>query len=106
MKSMIKGLKVTINVSVKADEIATTNYRHDENRERRDEEAYKGIDINVGADIELAESDGEVDLGEISDILHISLKDQVKEQIKECLDERRSNPARTPDEEVRHATGE
>lgn len=106
MKSLIKGLKVTINVSVKADEIETVTYRHDEGRERRNEEAYKGLDINVGADIELAESDGEVDLMEISDLLHSSLKDQVKEQVKECLDERRSNPARTPDDEVRHATGE
>lgn len=107
MKSNIKGLNVTVNVAIKANEIATCNFRHhNESGERRNEEVYKGLDINVGADIELAESDGEVDLIEISDLLHSSLKDQVKEQVKECLDERRSNQARTPYEEANHATGE
>lgn len=109
MKSTIKGLKVTVNVAIKANEIATCNFRHhNESGERRNEEVYKGLDINVGADIELAESDGEVDLIEISDLLHISLKDQVKEQVKECLDEKHykddSEPGvhyRTSEEELR-----
>ena len=106
MKSLIKGLKVTVNVAIKANEIATCNFRHhNESGERRNEEVYKGLDINVGAGIELAESDGEVDLSEISDILHISLKDQVKEQIREGLNETQK-PESDYEKDVRRNTSE
>ena len=104
MKSSIKGLKITVNVSVKADEIETCSFRHDKDHERKNDEVYKGLNINAGVDIDVDESDGEVDLREISDLLHSSLTESVREQVKECLDERCSN--RTPDEEVHHATGE
>ena len=92
MKSMLKGLKVNVNVSIKADEIGTCNYRHDENRERKNDEVYKGLDMSVSAGIELAESDGEVDLRDISDLLHSSLKEQVEDRVKECLNKRCSKP--------------
>ena len=92
MKSLVKGLKVTVNVGIKADSIATENFRHSESGERRNEEAYKGLDVSVSAGIELDESDGDVDLREISDLLHQSLTESVKEQVKECLDERCSKP--------------
>ena len=92
MKSTIKGLKVTVNVSIKADEIGTCNYRHDENRERKNDEVYKGLDLSVSACIEVAESDGDIDLREISDLLHCSIKEQVEDRVKECIDKRCSKP--------------
>lgn len=107
MKSAIRGLKVTINVGIKADSIATCNFRHhNESGERRNEETYKGLDINVGAGIELAESDGDLDLREVSDLLRSSLKEQVKEQVKECLDEAQTKPESDFEQEVRHNTSE
>ena len=106
MKSAIKGLKVTVNVAIKANEIATCNFRHSESGERRNEEAYKGLDINVSAGIELAESDGEVDLREISDLIHDSLNESIKDQVKECIDERCSKPESDYEKEVRRNTSE
>ena len=91
MKSNIKGLKVSVNVAIKADEIATCNFRHDKDHERKNDEAYKGLDVSVSAGIEMEESDGEVDLREISDLLHHSIKEQVEDRVKECLDERCSS---------------
>ena len=104
MKSLIKGLKVTVSISVKADEIGTCGFRHDEGRERKNDEAYKGLDINAGVGIELAESDGDVDLREISDLIHHSLKDSIKEQVKECLDEKHSKD--DPESSVHYRTSE
>ena len=104
MKSTIKGLKVTVNVSIKADEIGTCNYRHDENREQKNDEAYKGLNINAGVGIELAESNGDIDLREISDLLHNSLTESIREQVKECLDERCSKPESDYEQEVRRNT--
>ena len=105
MKSLIKGLKVTVNISVKADEIGTCGFRHDEGRERKNDEVYKGLDINAGVGIELAESDGDVDLREISDLLHYSIKEQVRDQVKECLDKRYYNQS-DYEKEVRRNTSE
>ena len=105
MKSTIKGLKVTVSVSIKADEIGTCNYRHDENRERKNDEAYKGLDINAGVGIELAESDGDVDLREISDLLRYSIKEQVRDQVKECLNEAQKSESDF-EQEVRRNTSE
>lgn len=105
MKSLIKGLKVTVSISVKADEIGTCGFRHDEGRERKNDEVYKGLDINAGVGIELAESDGDVDLIEISDLLHCSIKDQVRDQVKECLNEAQK-PESDYEKEVRRNTSE
>ena len=104
MKSLIKGLKVTVNVSVKAGEIGTCNFRHEESRERKNDEVYKDLDLSVSAGIELAESDGDVDLREISDLIHHSLKDSIKEQVKECLDEKHSKD--DPEPGVHYRTSE
>ena len=105
MKSTIKGLKININVSVKADEIATINHRHDDGRDRRNEEAYKGLNINAGVGIEIDESNGDVDLREISDLLHNSLTESVREQVKECLNEAQK-PESDFEKEVRRNTSE
>ena len=105
MKSLIKGRKVTVSISVKADEIGTCGFRHDEGRERKNDEVYKGLDINAGVGIELAESDGDVDLREISDLLHYSIKEQVRDQVKECLDKRYYNQS-DYEKEVRRNTSE
>ena len=104
MKSLIKDLKVTVSISVKADEIETCGFRHDEGRERKNDEVYKDLDINAGVGIELAESDGDVDLREISDLIHHSLKDSIKEQVKECLDEKHSKD--DPESSVHYRTSE
>ena len=106
MKSLVKGLKVTVNVSVKAGEIGTCNFRHEESRERKNDEVYKDLDLSVSAGIELAESDGDIDLREISDLLHNSLTESIREQVKECLDERCSKPESDYEQEVRRNTSE
>ena len=105
MRSTIKGLKVTVNVSVKAGEIGTCNFRHEEGRERKNDEVYKDLDLSVSAGIELAESDGDVDLREISDLLRCSIKEQVKDQVKECLIEAQK-PESDYEKEVRRNTSE
>ena len=105
MRSTIKGLKVTVNVSVKAGEIGTCNFRHEEGRERKNDEVYKDLDLSVSAGIELAESDGDVDLRELSDLLHYSIKEQVRDQVKECLDKRYYNQS-DYEKEVRRNTSE
>ena len=103
MKSLVKRLKVTVNVSVKAGEIGTCNFRHEESRERKNDEVYKDLDLSVSAGIELAESDGDIDLREISDLLHYSIKEQVRDQVKESLNETQK-PESDFEQEVRRNT--
>ena len=85
MRASIKGLKVnvTVNVSIKADDIICKNEKGGE-FSRRDEKSAKNLDINCGANMEVAadEYSGEVDLNDIKAIIDSNVNEQIKEEVK------------------------
>ena len=85
MRANIKGLKVnvTVNVSVKADDIHCVNEKGGEFSRRHDESA-KNLSIDCGAnlDINADEYSGEVDLNDIKSIIDSNVNEQIREEVR------------------------
>ena len=91
--STIKGFKVnvTVNMSVKAEEIKLSNIRkHDDLDERSSNEFAKGIDATVGATVELSieEAEGDNLFGEIDEVLSDELVNQLTEKLADKLNKK------------------
>ena len=89
MKANIKGMKVnvSVNVSIKAEEINNDNFCKSGGRDRRDNDSITGLDLGLGASIDMGiESiEGDIDLRELGDIINKSLSDEIGRQIKEQM---------------------
>ena len=87
--SAIKGFEVnvTVNMSVKAEEIKLSNIRKHEFDEKSSDEFAKGIDATVGASIELSidEAEGDNLFGEVGDIISDELANQIANKLSEKL---------------------
>lgn len=97
MTANVKGLKlnVTVGVSVKANSIKTFEKRS------RDEKDYHrfdtstdegtGINIEANAGIEMGfdSYEGEINLEELSNLIQTSLKDTIKNQVEEQLNDKK-----------------
>ena len=90
--SAIKGCKinVTVNVSVKAEEIKLSNIRKHEFDEKSSDEFAKDIDATVGASIELSieEAEGDNLFGEIDDVISDELVNQLTEKLADKLNKK------------------
>ena len=88
----IKNLKinVTVNMSVKAEEIKLSNNKKHEFDERVVDESAKGIDATVGATVELTidEAEGDSIFGEIDDVLSDELVNQLTEKLADKLNKK------------------
>ena len=91
MRAAIKGFKLNVTVNVGIGEIQA-----DKNDERRDDVHNKKWNINLrGSDIKAEASlgvefesyEGELNLSELSDILKTCIADNIKEQVKEQIEE-------------------
>ena len=91
--STIKNLKinVTVNMSVKAEEIKLSNIRkHDDLNERSSDEFAKGIDAKLGASIDLTidEAEGDNLFGEVGDVISDELANQLAEKLSDKLNKK------------------
>lgn len=89
----IKGMKVTVTVdmSIKAEEIKLSNNKKHEFDERVVDESAKGIDATVGATVELTidEAEGDNIFGEIDDVISDELVNQLTEKLADKLGEKK-----------------
>ena len=89
----IKGFKisVTVNMSVKAEEIKLSNNKKHEFDERVADESAKGIDATVGATVELSieEAEGDNLFGEIEDVVSDELANQLAEKLSDKFVEKK-----------------
>ena len=87
--SAIKGFEVnvTVNMSVKAEEIKLSNIRKHESDEKSSDEYAKGIDAKLDASIELSidEAEGDNLFGEVGDIISDELANQIANKLSEKL---------------------
>ena len=91
--SAIKGFEVnvTVNMSVKAEEIKLSNIRKHEFDEKSSDEFAKGIDATVGATVELTidEAEGDNLFGEVEKIVSDELVNQLAEKLSDKLGEKK-----------------
>ena len=91
--STIKGVKinVTVNMSVKAEEIKLSNNKKHEFDERVVDESAKGIDATVGATVELTidEAEGDDLFGEVGEVVSDELVNQLAEKLSDKLGEKK-----------------
>ena len=87
-----KGFKisVTVNMSVKAEEIKLSNNKKHEFDERVVDESAKGIDATVGATVELTidEAEGDNLFGEVKEIVSDELVNQLTEKLADKLNKK------------------
>ena len=83
-------INVTVNMSVKAEEIKLSNIRKHEFDEKSSDEFAKGIDATVGATVELTidEAEGDNIFGEIDDVLSDELVNQIAEKLSDKLNKK------------------
>ena len=85
MRATIKNLKLTVsvNVSVKADDIHCMNEKGGEFSKRHDESA-KNLDISANANLEIGadEYSGEVNLDDIKAVIDSNVNEQIREEVK------------------------
>ena len=90
--SAIKGFEVnvTVNMSVKAEEIKLSNNKKHEFDERVVDESAKGIDATVGATVELTidEAEGDNIFGEIDDVISDEQVNQLTEKLADKLNKK------------------
>ena len=89
----IKGMKVTVTVdmSIKAEEIKLSNNKKHEFDERVVDESAKGIDATVGATVELTidEAEGDDLFGEVGEVVSDELVNQLAEKLSDKLGEKK-----------------
>ena len=88
----IKGFKisVTVNMSVKAEEIKLSNNKKHEFDERVVDESAKGIDAKLDASIELSidEAEGDNLFGEVGDVISDELANQIANKLSDKLNKK------------------
>ena len=83
-------INVTVNLSVKAEEIKLSNNKKHEFDERVVDESAKGIDATVGASVELTidEAEGDNLFGEVGDVISDELANQLAEKLSDKLNKK------------------
>ena len=92
---MVKGMKVnvSVNVSIKAEDIKIDDFCKTIDREKRDNNYFKNIDLEVGASIGMGieEMEGDIDLRELGDLINKSLSEEIGRQVREQIEEKRDS---------------
>ena len=90
MKSRAKGLEITVNfnIGVKAGSMELRNERFENDKPRKNDEAYKDLDASCSFNIKFSadEYEDDIDLKELSETLNTLISksvSEVKEQVKE-----------------------